>query len=347
MEQYDDITVQMNTEDIRKLDPIKPFPMVLEALTEAIENFSFTRRHSDSDPKMAFNSKDSDDEDEFEFFRLSLPRIFVQLLDWSRPRFLIRIDIPRIDVDPSGAFYQEKFNSSDFCDLFMPFIYASVQGFMAVFEVDVLTFARLITYYLILMGFTEQDSLQVNKNMDIGQGDMSLAIIPDDLTMPETFRRATAKLLELDVQEEDSIYLRLSASDSKSGNKSMLIQAWKDYGDLLFSMQQTVGDKEALEHRRSYRNFDCINYYIHTKIYKEFMSFSDPDFMMRFLTDYFLFIYPNIRQEDIVASIVCLKECCNDDTAYIEYSFNPDGNDDSPEKLEEFITTMKSWRKSN
>ncbi len=36
MEQYDNITVHMNTEDIRKLDPIKPFPMVVESLTEAI-----------------------------------------------------------------------------------------------------------------------------------------------------------------------------------------------------------------------------------------------------------------------------------------------------------------------
>ena len=125
----------------------------------------------------------------------------------------------------------------------------------------------------------------------------------------------------------------------------MEIEVWKEDEDLLFSMQQSVGDRAALEYRRSYRNFDCIHYYIQSKIYKEFMAFSDPNFMMRFLTDYFLYIYPNIRQEEIVTSIVCLNECCKVDTEYIEYFFYPAGSEDSPEKLEEFITTMKTWRK--
>ena len=82
-------------------------------------------------------------------------------------------------------------------------------------------------------------------------------------------------------------------------------------------------------------------------LYDEFMAFSHPDFMMRFLTDYFLFLYPHVRPEDIATSMVCVEGIGYDDVNYIEYFFYPDGSQDSPEKLEEFINTMVSWRDTN
>ena len=221
-----------------------------------------------------------------------------------------------------------------------------MKGFIAVFEIDIRMVACLITYYLQFLRVPESD-LQVNKSMDVSQGDMSLAIIPDDVMVPDTFQRAYAKLQELDVQEEDCIFMRLQAGDSSSENEWLDVDVWKENDDLFYCEQQAVGGRDALERRRSYRNFDCIYFYIHTKIYRELICFSDPDFMMRFLTDYFLFLYPQVRQEDIVTSLVCVKEIGYDDVLYKEYFFYPDGSEDSPEKLVDFITTMQNWRKSN
>lgn len=344
MGQYDNITVHVDSEHKRSLEPIEPFPIVAEALSEAVENFSYTRLHSNSDPKIAFYRKGSDKGDECEFIPSCLPRVFVQMLDSTCPRFLIRIDIPLSDVDTVGSEYLETLRSSVFFDFFKPCIYACMQGFLSVLEVDVLTMSRLITYYLKLLGLHDPDCVDVNKRMYVSRGDMSLAVIPDEVTAPDTFRRAFAKLKELDMQEEDCMYLRLLASDSKTCEESMEIQVWEEDGSLFFSEEQKVGDREALECRRAYRNFDCISYYIYKNTYKEIITFGDPDFMMRFLTDYFLFLYPHVKAEDIVTSIACVKESGYDDVTYIEFFFYPDGSEDSPEKLEEFITTMHKWR---
>ena len=264
MGRYDSLTALLDSEDLMDLEPIEPFPVVVDALTEAVENFSYTIHHSYSDPILAFYGRGLDHNDECEFIPSSLPRIYVQLLEPSVPRFFIRIDIPRSDVDTEVSVFRETFCSSAFYNFFKSCIYECVQGYMSVFEIDVLGLSRLITYYLQLLGFPQPQCVQVNKSMDVSRGDMSLAVISDDIKVPETFRRAFAKLKDLDMQEDDCMFLRLSAHDSKTGEESMEIQVWKEDGNLFFSEQQKVGDRDDLERRRAYRNFDCISFYIHT-----------------------------------------------------------------------------------
>ena len=48
-----------------------------------------------------------------------------------------------------------------------------------------------------------------------------------------------------------------------------------------------------------------------------------------------------------MTSLICVKEIGDDDVRYKEYFFYPDGSEDPPEKLVDFITTMQNWRKSN
>ncbi|MDE7350603.1 MAG: hypothetical protein K2N25_06005 [Muribaculaceae bacterium] len=347
MENFGNFIIHLDSEDLRTLESVNPDTIVVDSLTEALECYSYTRQHSNSNPKISFYDGVSYGEDDFEFLPLGLPRVIVELMDPFISRFFIRIDISRSDYER----YSEAFSSSAFGHYFKTCDYGSVQGLYSIFEADVLIFARLITYYFRLIGFyfeltgfSKPDSLRVNKQVDVSKGDMSLAVISDDIKVPETFRRAFAKVKELDIQEEDRMYIRLLTGNPKNENESMEIHVWKEGGDLFFSEQQKVGDRDDLEHRREYRNFDCISFYIHTKIYNEFMVFSDPDFMMQFLTDYFLFLYPHVRPEDIATSMICVEENGYEDVNYIEYFFYPDGSEDSPEKLEDFIMTMHNWR---
>lgn len=301
---YDKMTVKMNSKDFSVIEQIQPFPMVEDALTEAVENYSYTRMHSNADPMIVFYSKDYEYDEESEFIPLCLPRIYVQLLDPALPKFLIRIDIPGCDADGVGSECQDHINSSAFNDLFKPCLYENMQGYFSVLECDIMTLARLITYYLQLIGFTESDSLQLNKGMDVSRGDMSLAVVPEDVVVPDSFRQAVSKLKELNLEEQGCHYLRIAPDTPTAENESMLIEVCEEEGYVYFSEQQAIGDKNALEHRRLYRNFDCILFYIYAKIYREFVVIDDSELMMSFFIDYFMFLYPHVRPENIIVSIV-------------------------------------------
>ncbi len=174
------------------------------------------------------------------------------------------------------------------------------------------------------------------------KGDHSLAKIDRDIKVPETFQRALSKLYELGIEEGDNTYLRIMPSDPTREEDTLVVEIVAENGDICFFEQRRIGDEEDLDRLRAYKNFDSIHIYTLDQTYYEIMLLPDSEFMMRFITDYFNFLYPDIKEENIVASIACVNS--DNEEEDVQFSLYPNGIEDSEGKLAECIEAKRNWK---
>lgn len=190
---------------------------------------------------------------------------------------------------------------------------------------------------------------------------MSKMKLPSFITVPDTFRRAVSKLKELHTSWCDFIYLRISGLHDRDTNDSMMIHSYnEDYDDgncLFLSYEYEWKDRSEAERLRAYENFDCLDIHISGDWCNAEINLDDTDFKTagRFFTDFFLFLNPEIKIEEIVVSldfIACKDyesedriENKNEDVTDWLFSFYPDGTEDDPAKMDRLLDALEKKRR--
>ncbi len=340
---YKNAVSPIDAEELLELERIKPLTSILEALEKSVKCHAFTQEHSRSNPSLKIYEEQKYDIDSEEELGLPLifPRIYIETVDPSQPTFFIRIDLKNVSCSSIDDSKIRQFEASKFFKYFRVCFYDNFVGFYSAFDAGTQAVAGLLTYYADLL-FDSSDNIHMDKCMDITKGDHSLAKIDRDIKVPETFQRALSKLYELGIEEGDNTYLRIMPSDPTREEDTLVIEIIAENGDICFLEQRRIGDEEDLDRLRAYKNFDSIHIYILDQTYYEIMLLPDSEFMMRFITDYFNFLYPDIKEDNIVAGIACVNPHNEDE--YVEFRFYPDGTEDSEEKLAEFIEAKRNWQ---
>ncbi len=201
--------------------------------------------------------------------------------------------------------------------------------------------------------------------MAFSSGDLTKMKFKNLIPVPDTFRRAVSKLKDLGISYCDFVYLRISGLSHNNTGTSLSIHSYTDYDEdedydyLSFCYCNEAIEKSDIESRRSYQNFECMRFGIRGDSYYEeiYLLDEDLDQTMRFFTDYFLFLNPDIKAEDIVVSLDYssakdfdskLEDCCVQDKESSDwlFSFYPDGTEDSTEKLKFLTAKLEKLRKA-
>ncbi len=330
MDKYKEAIANIDIYDQLEIDQIHPSEAIVKALRQSVECYEFTHTHSSDYPTLLiYEDKDYPPCPEaiYRFY----PQMFIKAIQGvEEPRFIVRIDFAIDMLSPSGEKWTELFRQSRFAKLFKPCVYDSFEGFFSVFDTDIYALGSILTYYSYLL-FTDPENIRINKSMHLNQKDLSQAILDESIKVPDTFRRALAKIMSLGIEDYDSFYVRIMPSDPKRNEDTLAIEVFREEGDILFLEQHEIGDEEAFQKQREYRNFNRMSYYVHDSIYHEINLIDNPEDMMRLYTDYFNFLYPDVGSpESIMASIAIVNSLTDE---YVEYFFYPDGSEDPEEKL--------------
>lgn len=349
----------LDPEDLQFLEKIIPFPGIEDRLKEIIANnnfkggeFPFLDIHV---TPTKYSDTSIEQSQEWHLFRIGVLEPRVSLFETL---FNVRMMFWSSSPENSNAYDYLPYSKFE-----RYFEYNKVRA-SASLAMDTLTAAQLITYYLQSFGFSDINQIKTERNMSFSSGDLTKMNFQNPITVPDTFRRAVAKVKDLRIDYCDFVYLRISGLLQNNTTKSLSIHSYTDYDEdedcdyLSFCYSNESIEKSDVENRRYYQNFECMNFGIRGDSYYEEIYLLDDDLeqTMRFFTDYFLFLNPDIKADDIVVSLDYssakdfdskLEDCCVQDKESSDwlFSFYPDGTEDSPEKLK-FLTAKleKLWK---
>ena len=340
--------------DLKYLENIDPFPGIEEAITDIINNNNYNgQRVPYLEFKDAMVSETEDTEEDMPI----MPELCINVLD-PMPSlfdivFGIGIDLWKCDLTRHGKSALYCLMSSRFADLFVDHGYAKS---VAIVAMDVHAAARFMTYYLKVFGYKESSELIMCKNMSFTSGDRSNLCLLDEITVPVALGKAVAKLKELKFSYDDCVFLQVSGLSDGIAERAKRMSLYVDSIDesIDMSFEEYWEDQDEIDKRRSYRNFDCLNLSVGRNGYWEYFSCGISEVNLRFLTDYFLFLNPEVDKDEIVVSLdfsFCKDYGSeednheeNEDLSDWYFSFYPDGSEDEPAKLTHLLDEVKKMR---
>lgn len=342
--------IYLNDDDIKFLERIDPFPEVVENLNDIIANNKFNRSR---DPFLEFKDISANDPESASESEWNMPKLTIGALEPSSSDgnivFQVSINLWNCDQTRHGKSALVCWLTSRFKRYFVDDDYAISY---AVLEMDEATAARFMTYYLKVFGYKGSSDFKIGMYMWYTTGRTSKLYLPDDVTVPETFRRAVAKLKELQAIYDDGIFIRLSGLRDRETNESVSMHSYiEDDGTVVLECSDYWADRNEIERRRLYRNFDYMDVWAEGYEYMVGFFEGDSEESLRFIIDYFLFLNPDIRNDEIVASLdFCYcrdyyseedSEKDDDDISDWLYSFYPDGSEDAPEILSRLLDELE------
>ncbi|MDE6561804.1 MAG: hypothetical protein K2K75_10520 [Muribaculaceae bacterium] len=340
--------------DLKYLESIAPFPGIEEALTDIINNNNYNGLRV---PYLEFNDAltpepgdTQEDIPNMPEFRINVVDTMPSLFDIG---FEIEIDLWKCDLTRHGKSALYCLMSSRFADLFVDHGYAKS---VAIVAMDVWAAARFMTYYLQVFGYKDTSELVICKNMSFTSGDRLKLFLPEEIKVPVALGKAVAKLKELKFSYDDCVFLQVSGLSDCIADRAKRMSLYVDSIDesIDMSFEEYWEDQDEIDKRRSYRNFDCLDLSVGRNGYWEYFSCGISDEDLRFLTDYFLFLNPDVDKDEIVVSLdfsVCKdyesEEDCydeNEDLSDWYFSFYPDGSEDEPAKLSHLLDEVGKMR---
>lgn len=346
----------LNDDDLKFLERIDPFPEVVEKLNDIFANFEINLGR---DPFLEFKDISADDPESASESEWNMPKLIIGALEPSSSDgnivFQVSINLWNCDQTRHGKSALVCWLTSRFKRYFADYNYAN---YYAVLEMDKATAARFMTYYLKVFGYKGSSDFKIGMYMCYNTGSKSKLYLPDDVAVPETFRRAVSKLKELQAIYDDGIFIRLSGLRDRETNESVSIHAYIIIEDVVFVILDYSAyftDRNEIERRRLYRNFDCLDAWAEGYEYTVGFFEGDSEESLRFITDYFLFLNPDISNDEIVASLdfcYCRYDKAEEEDVKVDedisdwlYSFYPDGSEDAPEILSRLLDELENRRK--
>lgn len=344
----DNKSMRMDIEDERMLALIEPMDIVIASIMDAIENNNFKLYPY---PKLIFQEIEDKSTGASNPVKNILPNISVTILDPIASIFKIQIYFHILEPDGTDHYCNPQWIKRFCKSKFYRYFENEYHEYVAEFDGDIKMAARLVTYYLNLFDYFSQDIIKISKWMGVGKGDDSLAKFPDNLQVPDHLHRAVDKLKQLIPTEDDysdlygEIFVGIETLNEEDDLYPIAFHIESfDNGELFYELCHKINNKEEIERMQAYKNYDCFRFdYCGEEIYRN-VWITDLNEMLRFITDYFQFIHPNITLNETVAVITFFRYDNvdnNDNDFYMEYHIYPDGSEDPDEKLHECLEWLK------
>lgn len=351
-------TNYIDADGMEFLRRVTPFPGIVDGLNDIIANNNFK---GCPQPFLEFSDALEEKSETSKKEGPRMPQLRLMVLNPTASLFeavfLVSINLWGCDLTRDGKSAYDCLLYSRFGKLFRR---DKLAWNSAVVAMDIMTAARFMTYYLSLYGFHDPSELKIGRHMSFTSRDISKMKLPSFITVPDPFRRAVAKLKELPLSYCDSVYLRMSGSSDRGTNDSMMIHSYsEDYGDgdcLFLSYDYEWKNRSEVERLRAYENFDCLDARISGDWCNAEIHMDDEDLetTARFLTDFFLFLNPGVKIDEIVVSLdfsACRDYDSEDkvgnkdeDVTDWLFSFYPDGSEDESAKMEILLKALEKMR---
>lgn len=349
----------LDAEDTQFLDKITPFPEIEEQLNYIIDNNNFRRCQH---PYLKLIDISDINKEYSAETATRFPRFEISVIDTKASIFdtIFQLTICHLNCD---IVRNGMSVSNLLCGRFSKYFEHYGDGKHSVrLAMDMRTAARLMTYCLTVYGYKDISNLKINTILEFTSANQAKMSIPTAISVPIAFRNAFAKLKKMYPCFYDFLYLRIASRSDKNTNEAVRIHVY-DYlcepgeqeGTAL-EYEEHWENRYEIEKRLDYMNFDCFRSGKSDGIYYASICFveADEEKPLRFFTDYFLFLNPDISVEDIVVSIDfsgCKAEEQEEDNSHPNcdksdwlFSFYPDGTEDSPEKFNSLIAELEKLR---
>lgn len=318
-----------------EISEIQPLPKLEEAIREIIDKHNFASIYL---PGIGIYVPNG--------YELDAHYLYTIDIKWENDtssRFKVSLHVRKyLDGSPAdmGApLYVDLFRLVDEFSVF--------RHYEAVIDIDYPTLARFVTYYMQYLGLPSSSDITVENSYSLTRGDISLVKLSDAICIPRVLQRAFDKLKSLAIPPYIDVMICI---DNESAADSDYMAADIRYDDtgLVRIYSNIVAGKDYVEKRHNYRNFDCIKYQWDGQGFvEEFEMYDDADKVMRFMTDYFLFLNPAVNQESISVILKFspgLKGCYEefDDLDDWYYCFYPDGTETDSELLDKYIDEIST-----
>lgn len=184
---------------------------------------------------------------------------------------------------------------------------------------------------------------------NISKGDISLITVPDNINVPTALRNAVDKIIGMGLVPKSLITLDLYKRDIDS-QENLLCNIGYEEGNLIISWHNAE-DKDHVDKMRAWKNFDCIWYYRSGKRYlsKLNLETEDKEFALKFLTDLFTFLNPEISVDDLCMSLDFSEPAdqigLKGPGENFELEFFPDGCESSPHQEEKCREVLQRYIK--
>ena len=183
---------------------------------------------------------------------------------------------------------------------------------------------------------------------NIGNRDISMIKLSDNLKVPTAIRNAINKIKEIGFIPNQCLLLDVY---SRSTTYSENVICQMGYEDSFFSIGwHNVEDEGQIEKMKNWKNFDCIWYYHKDGrcLSKFNIETDDIDFAMKFLTDLFIYLNPAVRIEDVSVALD-FAEVANAlgegaKGMDYEYHFYPDGTESSTEQFMKCVGLLDRYK---
>ena len=182
---------------------------------------------------------------------------------------------------------------------------------------------------------------------NISKGDISLFTVSDSLRIPIALRNAVDKIIGMGFVPKDTITLDLFKRDIES-QESVSCNIGYEEGELIISWY-CMEDKAHVDKMRAWKNFDCIWYYKSGERYLSRFNLEtrEREFVLKFLTDLFTFLHPDINVDDLCVSLDFTQAReqlgLSGPGENFEYEFYPDGSESSPEQEEKCMEVLQRY----
>ena len=138
-----------------------------------------------------------------------------------------------------------------------------------------------------------------------------LAILEDDIVVPQTLHDAVLRIEGMNITQDDSILVEMYCENNPDYMESIMFWAGFEEGKFWFYWSWIYDSDDKMNNLKSYRNFKCLDWSDWKDCRKMeccSLSTADIDYALRFLTDYFMFLNPKVKTEDILVDVTLNPE---------------------------------------
>ena len=138
-----------------------------------------------------------------------------------------------------------------------------------------------------------------------------IAILEDDIVVPQTLHDAVSRIKTMNIMPDDSILVEMYCANNPDFNESVMFWAGFESDKFWFDWDWIYDSDERMNNLKSYRNFQCLDWTDENDGMKMeccSLKTADIDYALRFLTDYFLFLNPMVKTEDILVDVTLNPE---------------------------------------
>lgn len=170
---------------------------------------------------------------------------------------------------------------------------------------------------------------------------------PHIVEVPTALRNAVDKIIGMGFVPKGIVALDLYKRDNDS-HENLLCNIGYEEGNFIISWHNEE-DKANVDKMRAWKNFDCLWYYRSGKRFlsKLNLETEEKEFAMKFLTDLFMFINPDINVDDLCVSLdfsdVAEQLGMKGKGESFEYEFYPDGSESSPQQEEKCKAVLQKY----